>query len=100
MAEVIVRKRTYVLVWIALMILTAVTATVSRINLGAWSGFVALAIASTKALLVALFFMHLRYTHQKMTWILALAGFFWLTILFGLSLTDYATRNFLQVPGR
>jgi cytochrome c oxidase subunit IV len=100
MAEVVVKNRTYVLVWITLLILTAATATISRINLGAWSGFVAIAIASTKALLVALFFMHLRYTHQKMTWILALAGFFWLTILFSLSLTDYVTRNFLKVPGR
>jgi cytochrome c oxidase subunit IV len=100
MSEVVVGNRTYVLVWVSLIILTAATATISRIDLGEWSGFVAIAIASTKALLVALFFMHLRYTHQKMTWILALAGFFWLTILFSLSLTDYVTRNFLKVPGR
>jgi cytochrome c oxidase subunit 4 len=100
MTEIIVSKRTYFLVWAALMCLTALTASVSMLNLGAWSGFVALAIASTKVLLVMLFFMHLRYTHQKMAWIIALAGFFWLSILFFLSLTDYATRNFLRVPGR
>jgi cytochrome c oxidase subunit 4 len=100
MAETIVSKKTYVLVWVALMVLTATTAAVSWINLGAWSGFVALAIASTKVLLVMLFFMHLRYTHQKMAWVIALAGFFWLSILFFLSLTDYVTRNFLRVPGR
>lgn len=100
MAEVIVSRKTYILVWIALLILTAVTAGVSYINLGEWSGFIAILIASTKALLVALFFMHLRYTNQKMAWIIALSGFFWLSILFGLSMTDYATRNFLNVPGR
>lgn len=100
MAETIVSKKTYVTVWVALMLLTTLTAGVSRLDLGEWSGFVAIAIASTKALLVALFFMHLRYTHQKMAWILALAGFFWLSILFGLSLTDYVTRNFFGVPGR
>lgn len=100
MAEVIVSKKTYLGVWLTLMFLTAVTAAVSWLDLGSWSGFVAIAIASTKALLVALFFMHLRYSHQKMAWIMALSGFFWLSILFGLSLTDYVTRNFLPVPGK
>lgn len=100
MSEIVVAKRTYILVWVALMCLTAITAAVSYINLGEWSGFVAIFIASLKALLVALFFMHLRYVHQKMAWIVAIAGFFWLSILFSLSMTDYATRNFLAVPGR
>jgi cytochrome c oxidase subunit IV len=100
MAETIVSKKTYYLVWLALMFGTALTAGLSFIDLKTWSGIVALAIASTKALLVALFFMHLRYTHEKMAWVVALAGFFWLSILFSLTLTDYATRNFLTVPGR
>ncbi len=100
MSEIIVSKRTYILVWLALMCLTALTAGVSYLNLGEWSGFIAILIASTKALLVALFFMHLRYENQKMAWVVALAGFFWLSILFSLSMTDYATRNFLTVPGR
>jgi cytochrome c oxidase subunit IV len=100
MSEVVVSRKTYILVWLALMCLTVLTAGVSYINLGEWSGFVAILIASVKALLVALFFMHLRYEHQKMAWIVALAGFFWLSILFGLSMTDYTTRNFLQVPGK
>lgn len=100
MAETIVAKKTYVLVWVALMLFTGLTAGVSYINLGAWSGLVAIAIASTKALLVALFFMHLRYEHQKMAWVVALAGFFWLSILLMLTATDYMTRNFLTVPGR
>lgn len=100
MAETIVSKKTYVTIWLTLMVLTAVTATVSYIDLGAWSGVVAVAIASTKALLVALFFMHLRYDHQKIVWMVAIAGFFWLSILLFLTVTDYATRNFLPVPGR
>lgn len=100
MAEVVVSRKTYVLVWIVLMCLTALTAAVSFVNLGEWSGVVAIAIACTKALLVALFFMHLRYEHQKMAWVVALAGFFWLSILLFLSTTDYVTRNFLPVPGK
>jgi len=100
MAETIVSSRTYIVVWLTLMALSALTAGLSWINLGIWSGFVAFAIASMKMLLVALFFMHLRYTHQKMVWVIALVGFFWLSLLLSLSATDYVTRNFLPVPGK
>ncbi|HYG99979.1 MAG TPA: cytochrome C oxidase subunit IV family protein [Terriglobales bacterium] len=100
MAETIVSRRIYFIIFFALMVFTVITAAVSYIDLGAWSGVVAVGIASTKALLVALFFMHLRYDHQKIVWIVAISGFFWLGILFVLTATDYATRNFLTVPGR
>jgi cytochrome c oxidase subunit 4 len=100
MAEVIVPRKTYVWVWLSLMVLTALTAAISFVNLGDWSATVAIAIASTKALLVALFFMHLRYEHSKIVWVWALAGVFWLTILFFLTMTDYLTRGLLHVPGK
>lgn len=100
MSEHIVPKRTYLFVWIALMILTVLTAAVSTINLGQFSGPVALAIASIKATLVAMFFMHLRYEKQKIVWIVAIAGVFWLSILFVLGMSDYVTRGFLPVPGK
>jgi len=48
----------------ALLALTAVTVTSSRIDLGEWNVIVALAIACTKAALVALFFMHLKYENR------------------------------------
>lgn len=100
MAETIVHKRTYIYVWIALMVLTALTAGLSRIDLGPWSAPVAMAIASTKALLVALFFMHLRYEHSRIVWVWAVAGVFWLALLFFLTLTDFVTRGYLNVPGK
>ena len=100
MAETIVPKRTYIHVWIALLILTGLTAALSRINLGPWSASVATTIAITKALLVALFFMHLRYERSKIVWVWAAAGIFWLAILFLLTLTDFATRGYLNVPGK
>jgi cytochrome c oxidase subunit 4 len=100
MAETIVRKRTYLVVWAGLMVLTSVTALVSCINLGQWNAPVALAIACTKALLVALFFMHLRYESSKIVWVWVLAGVFWLSVLFFLSMTDFLTRQFLNVPGK
>jgi cytochrome c oxidase subunit 4 len=52
------------LVWLILMILTAITVWVSRIDLGFLNIFVALLVASTKALLVILFFMHLKYENR------------------------------------
>jgi cytochrome c oxidase subunit 4 len=99
-AEPVVSKKTYLITWGVLMCLTALTAAVSFLNLQQWSAPVALAIAASKALLVALFFMHLRYERQKIVWAWAFAGIFWLSILFVLSMADYITRGFLQVPGK
>jgi caa(3)-type oxidase subunit IV len=73
MAETIVRKKTYLLIWASLICLTV---------------------------LVVMFFMHLRYEKQKVVWLALLAGMFWLSILFVLSMADYVTRGFLKVPGR
>ncbi len=60
----------------ALLALTAVTVTTSRLELGAASVVVALAIAATKAALVALFFMHLRYEGQFLAVILGASALF------------------------
>ena len=100
MAEVVVSRKTYILIWAALMLLTGLTAGVSFINLHQWSGPVAMAIAAVKALLVAMYFMHLRYEHSKMVWIVAITSLFWLSIMFVLSMADYTTRGFLSVPGK
>lgn len=99
MAEHVVSRKTYIVVWSALMVLMILTAGLSRINLGEWSTVVALAIAAIKALLVILFFMHVRYESQKMAWVFVLAGFFWLGILLALTMTDYLTRGSLGVVG-
>ncbi len=99
MAEQIVSRKTYIVVWAALMALMILTAGLSRIDLGEWSTVVALVIAAVKALLVILFFMHVRYESQKMAWVFVLAGFFWLGILLALTMTDYLTRGSLGVVG-
>ncbi len=99
MAEHVVPRKTYVWVWAALMVLMALTAGLSRIDLGEWSTFVALAIAVIKALLVILFFMHVRYEDQKITWVVIVAGFFWLGIMMALSMADYLSRGYLGVAG-
>ena len=81
----------YYLVFGALVIGTVLTYLVAFINLGEWNPVIALAIACTKATLVILFFMHVRYS-SKLTIVTVCAGFFWLLILITLSLTDYLTR--------
>lgn len=93
MHEHIVPRKTYFIVWFALMALMVLTAVLSLVNLGDWSTVIALAIAAVKALLVLLFFMHLRYEDYKLTAVVLFAGIFWLGILFVLSLTDYLTRT-------
>jgi cytochrome c oxidase subunit 4 len=62
-------------------------------GIGTLNFVVAAAIASVKAVLIILFFMHVRYS-TPLTWLVAGAGFFWLAILFGLTLADYFTRTF------
>ncbi len=99
MAEHVIPRRTYMVVWIALMALMVLTAAISRVNLGEWSTVVALVIAAAKALLVVLFFMHVKYEQQKIAWVFVIAGFFWLAILLTLTLTDYMTRGYLGVAG-
>jgi cytochrome c oxidase subunit 4 len=62
--------------------------------MGIFNPVVALVIACTKATLVILFFMHIRYSN-KLTKLTISAGFFWLMIMITMSLSDYLTRTFL-----
>ena len=59
----------------------------------------AMAIATTKAVLIMLYFMHLRYS-APLTWVAAGASFLWLGILLTLSLSDYLSRGWLEVVGK
>lgn len=52
---------------------------------------VALAIAFTKMTFVVLFFMHVRW-QSRLIWISAVAGFFWMAIMFAYTMQDYLTR--------
>ena len=90
---------TYVKILVALLVATAVTTAVARIDLGGFSVVVALGIASVKMVLVALFFMHIRHS-TKLTRLVVLGGLLWLGILLLLTMTDFATRGILGVPGK
>jgi len=94
MSEQPATQRVYYLVFLCLIGLTLLTVGLSFQELGAWHTIVGLAIASGKALLVALFFMHVLYG-GRLVWILFGTGLFWLAILMSLTLADYLTRPWL-----
>jgi cytochrome c oxidase subunit 4 len=90
--------RHYIAVLAALLVLLALTTWLGFVDLGKylpgpwWNMIFALGIALLKAFLVLLFFMHVKY-QSRLTWLFAAAGFIWLSILVGMSMNDYMTRN-------
>jgi cytochrome c oxidase subunit 4 len=90
--------RTYTLVFVALLILAALTTGIAYIDLGPFNTIVALAIAFIKMCLVGLFFMELFYTHG-LTRIVVLAGFFWLALMVSFTLADVFSRSSISPPG-
>jgi cytochrome c oxidase subunit IV len=91
MAEHIVPKRTYYIVFAVLMFCTYLTWQVAYFDLGPLNTIAALAIAVFKALLVVLFFMHVKYS-TRLTWAVVIGGVFWLGLLLTLTMSDYMTR--------
>ena len=83
----------YIAIGATLIVLTGVTAGVAFINLGPFNPVVALLIATIKATLVILFFMHVKGASEKLTAAVVVSGFFFLAILISLSLADYLTRS-------
>jgi cytochrome c oxidase subunit IV len=87
-------KGVYYAIFGSLMVLTAVTVGVAFINLGPLNFPVALSIAIVKATLVILFFMHVKYS-SRLTKLIIGTGFFFLLVLFTLTLTDYLSRGWM-----
>lgn len=95
----VVSIKLYAAIFAALIILTLTTTAVSFINLGGdLNVVVALFIAVCKAVLVILYFMHVRYS-SRLTWVFVGAGFFWLSILIALTMSDLLTRRPILFPG-
>jgi cytochrome c oxidase subunit 4 len=87
----------YFLTWIALMVFLAFTVGSSYIPMGPWNTAINMGISCAKALLIALFFMHLRGAGALLR-IAAVAGLLWLALLFGLGWSDFATRSISPAP--
>ena len=82
-------------IFLALMVGTALTVAAAFVDMGALNVLVMLTIACTKALLVVLYFMHVRWG-SRLTWVVAASGFVWLLIMFGFTLSDYLTRGWIE----
>jgi cytochrome c oxidase subunit 4 len=97
----IVSPRIYLTIVLILLLATGLTVWASYIDLGEWhiapgislfwNPVVALAIATTKMILVVLFFMHVKYS-TKLTKLTVVAGLFTFLVLIGMTLSDYFTR--------
>ena len=95
MSAEVLSLRTYIVVFVTLLVLTGLTTLVAHFDLGRFNLVVALGIAAAKALLVALFFMHLARTAHR-TQFVAGAGLLWLALLLALTLSDVLTRGWFN----
>jgi cytochrome c oxidase subunit 4 len=83
--------------WVALMAFLALTFGSSYLPMGEWNTAINMAISGAKAALIAAVFMHLRHAGTLLR-VAAVAGLLWLALLFGISSTDYATRQVSPAP--
>jgi cytochrome c oxidase subunit IV len=90
--------RVLLLVWAALLVLTGVTVGVRGIDLGAWGLWVAMAIATVKATLVLLYFMHMRYD-RPINAIVFIAALLFVTLFVGFALLDTTAYGPELIPG-
>src|SRR5207245_5490270 len=92
MYEHILPSKLYWAIWAIVICRTVVTALVAQVDLGWFNPVAALLIATGKATIVVLFFMHVKYTSERLTVMVIVSALFWLLILLTLSLADYSTR--------
>jgi cytochrome c oxidase subunit 4 len=91
----IVSPKIYAMIFLALLVGTALTVAASYWDVAPWNAAIALAIACAKATLVVLFFMHVKYSSQ-LTKLTVAAGLFTFLVLVGMSMSDYFTRAWGQ----
>lgn len=96
MSEHIVPVRIYLVIFMSLLAGTALTVIAAFYDFP-WqlNTIVALTIATIKATLVVLYFMHVRYS-LRLVWVIVASALFWLAIMFALTFSDYLTRSWLS----
>jgi cytochrome c oxidase subunit 4 len=82
----------YVIAWLVLVVLTGVSTATAFLGLGMYAQIIQFGIAASQAAIIFILFMRLKGP-PSLKWLFAGAGFFWLLFLYGLSTTDYATRQ-------
>jgi cytochrome c oxidase subunit 4 len=99
MSQHVASLKTYILVFTGLISLTILTTAVAFVDLGPFSVVAALGIATCKMLLVALWFMHVKDS-DRLTKLVVLGALLWLGIMLVFTISDFATRGWVGVPGR
>ena len=94
----VVPVKTYLGVFLALMLLTAVTVWAAGQDFGPYNTLVALTIAVSKATLVVLFFMHVKYG-SSLVKLAVVSALVWLGLLVVITMSDYRTRGWLGSGG-
>jgi cytochrome c oxidase subunit 4 len=92
MSEHVLPKRVYYTIFAILMFCTYLTVQIAFLDLGPFNAIGALGIAVFKAVLVILYFMHVKYS-TRLTWAVVIGSVFWFAILLTLTLSDYLTRS-------
>lgn len=92
MSKHVVPVKFYVAVFTALIVLTGITVWAAGQDFGTWNTAVAVGIAITKATLVVLIFMHVKWG-TKLTQLFVASGFIWLAIFIAITLADYISRT-------
>ncbi len=98
MSQPAVSAKTYLLTYVALLVLTLSTTLIGYIDLGWGSMFIAVTIATIKASLIALFFMH-ALVEKKLVWLVIAGALMWFLILVTLTMGDYITRGWISAAG-
>lgn len=91
-AHHVVPRKIYYRIFGALMLMTAITVGVAYIDLGPINTIVAIVIACLKAMIVVLYFMHVKFG-TRLVKLTVIAGLYWMGILLTLTLSDYLTRG-------
>jgi len=99
MKQHIASIRTNILVFIALLALLLATVGAAYLPMGELHFPVAMAIAAAKAVLIVLFFMHALHSH-RLTLVICVASLLWLSIMLALTLADYHSRGWVDIPGK
>jgi cytochrome c oxidase subunit 4 len=96
-SEHIISVKTNLLVFAGLIALLIATVVAGQFDLGVLSIVIAMTIAAVKALLIILYFMHVRFS-SRLAWVFAASGFVWLAILLSFVLSDYISRGWFGLP--
>ena len=84
--------RPFVIAWAALLVLAGGGLGAAFLGLGVWAAVIQFGLAAIEVAIVFILFMRLKGP-PSLKWVFAGSGFFWLLFLYGLSMTDYASRT-------